>query len=932
MGHKQRNLLLGLLLLGGVGLGLFLHYYNEAFPVASLDFAYSRQEIAQLAEDYLLERGFNLDGFHRAQVFSQRQQQQIFLERTLGLAPTNELARQWLSLWYWEVRWYKPLEKEEYRAEVDPSGRLVGFRHVLAEAAPGDSLAQDRALPLAHRFMVAQGFDLEQYPLIERSTVGRPHRLDHSFTYRRRGFTAGDGGHYRVVVQIAGSQVAAFQQFVQVPKGFSRNYRQVRSQGDLLTLIASLFWIGLGGAMLVVLVQQYRRGRLRWRVGLICGAAVALATLVANINGFAIDSFTYDTTQSYESFWLQWVFAALLGALGGGGLVVLVGTAGEAESRQVLAGGRGWPLGRWSWRRVVGGEFARPALVGYATAGAMLGYVTLFYLLGTQIFGVWAPADVSEYSNAYSTPLPWIYPLLVGLVAATSEEFFFRLLAIPLLLRWTGRRWIALWVPAVVWAFLHSNYPVEPVYTHGLELTVVGLALGWLFLRYGIWSVVVAHYAFNAFMVGYPMLRSSSLYFQVSGILVVGLMGLPAVIALVRLGRRGNLAEEEPEEFLEMEPVEDAVEEEPEPPTAVQVPTGAFPRLTARQRWWILGGISGALALIWGLRTERFGEVHLSLQIDRGQAVERAGAFAHKVGLDLEGYRQVAWFSSRQGADAYTHLVRQVGPGRADSLAASQTAPWMWMVRWFRGGEEEEIRVGVDHRGQIAFFDHRLPESLAGDSLAAAAAQQRAAAFARQHWALALDDSSQFRLLEQRQVERPERLDYVLVWQRLGPQVGEGQFRLSMRVQGSQVGSFQRTYKAPEEFIRTLNETGVGDIGRAVVLAAAVVASLVLAAVYFFRAYRAGELRWGLGLRLGALVVLCEGLGLGGRVAHLFPALRYLSAPGGVHQHAIDQPRPGNFVGGLYGPLDRRPVGRPVSPPVPQRGAAPGLGGPIYRG
>ena len=71
-------------------------------------------------------------------------------------------------------------------------------------------------------------------------------------------------------------------------------------------------------------------------------------------------------------------------------------------------------------------------------------------------------------------------------MATTVEEFLFRLVAISLLLRWFGKTWLAVLLPGVLWAFLHANYAQEPIYIRGLELTVVGVVFGLVFLRFGI--------------------------------------------------------------------------------------------------------------------------------------------------------------------------------------------------------------------------------------------------------------------------------------------------------------------------------------------------------------------------------------------------------------------------------------------------------------
>ena len=59
------------LALGTIGLAVFIRYYNEAFPVASLDFKLNREEAFQKADTYLKTLGYNTGAFESAQIFSQ---------------------------------------------------------------------------------------------------------------------------------------------------------------------------------------------------------------------------------------------------------------------------------------------------------------------------------------------------------------------------------------------------------------------------------------------------------------------------------------------------------------------------------------------------------------------------------------------------------------------------------------------------------------------------------------------------------------------------------------------------------------------------------------------------------------------------------------------------------------------------------------------
>ncbi len=310
------------------------------------------------------------------------------------------------------------------------------------------------------------------------------------------------------------------------------------------------------------------------------------------------------------------------------------------------------------------------------------------------------------------------------------EEFFFRLLAISLLIKWLGRRWIAVLLPAIVWGFLHSNYPVEPIYTRGIELSLVGILLGVVFLRFGIWTTVVSHYVYNAFLGAYPMLNSSSLYFQVSGAIVVGALLVPAIPALFGLVTgRYRQAEEEMDEGAgeEIPPARSVVETVQETAHARK----GYEAYLVDHRKWVIGALFAlaGVGLLVGLPVVQFGERTLELSVSRSNAVEVAEEFCRDLSIDLQGFRRTAWFESSLGSDQYVHLVRHAPVARADTLASRESDPWLWHVRWFKPEEEEEIEVGVNASGEVVLFNHKIAESRAGPELEPEAAQKRVQRF-----------------------------------------------------------------------------------------------------------------------------------------------------------------------------------------------------------
>jgi membrane protease YdiL (CAAX protease family) len=167
------------------------------------------------------------------------------------------------------------------------------------------------------------------------------------------------------------------------------------------------------------------------------------------------------------------------------------------------------------------------------------GYVVLFYLVATQLLGGWSPMDVPNV-DLYATPLPLLGPLALGVVPAFSEELQVRLIGTGALLRLSRKRWLAVVVPGILWAFAHLAYVRDPIYLRGVELTGMALLYGCLLLRFDLTTTIVAHLTYNAGLGILPLLRSGHPYYVANGALVLAGLVAPALGGAVRRIRRGS--------------------------------------------------------------------------------------------------------------------------------------------------------------------------------------------------------------------------------------------------------------------------------------------------------------------------------------------------------------------------------------------------------
>ena len=266
-------------------------------------------------------------------------------------------------------------------------------------------------------------------------------------------------------------------------------------------------------------------------------------------------------------------------------------------------------------------------------------------------------------------------------------------------------------------------------------------------------------------------------------------------------------------------------------------------------------GLAGWSAY-FAFKPYRYGEYARESLIPRAEAVEKAEEIREQLGLELEGYRRTASFSSSLGSGHFTHLLRAAGPERADTLAAEHTSSWHWYVRWFRPLEKEELTIGIDGHGELSYLSHAVPESQEGAELEIEKAEVIAREFLLQYLERDVADTTLYKRLEGRSSKRENRVDHSFVWERTDIKVEDGEFRVIASVHGDRIGRGYKAYKAPEEFLRELRErtaksSVVDTLGTIFLLA-----TLVLCVIHLLRAYRQGDVEWGLPIRLGLLVGL----------------------------------------------------------------------------
>jgi hypothetical protein len=176
--------------------------------------------------------------------------------------------------------------------------------------------------------------------------------------------------------------------------------------------------------------------------------------------------------------------------------------------------------------------------VGLVCGGVLAGSV----LALERLAGAWPPIQPQGFFfYALNSELPALATLLYFLMVALVEELAYRFFAGTWLLAVTGRRWLAVLAPAVLYGATHTGLPFlppeEPFWGRAVVFTLVGCVWGWAFLRFDALTVVLSHYTADLFIFNWPRLGSGDPVQVAKAVATIAVPLVPALLWWLR-GRR----------------------------------------------------------------------------------------------------------------------------------------------------------------------------------------------------------------------------------------------------------------------------------------------------------------------------------------------------------------------------------------------------------
>jgi hypothetical protein len=546
-----------LVLIGIAGLAFFHQFHWMADPQHDVHLAVTREESAARADDFMRDVvGQDVSGYFRTTGWMVDEIAKSFLEQRLGIDETATLAQDGtVRLWAFATRYFRPGHSGNYVVGVGPDGRLLVYRHEIADDARGPSLARDEALSIADaarlRLVPREG----DWQLIEGHSEERPRRRDWHFTWQRLDrqiVTMGAGGRdvglIRVEVVVHGDRADEVISSFQVPNGWAQETNDVTALKQRVMDFDWLvgFWAFVPVALIVSLWCLVRR-RLQWRTVLGLALVAGVVDAIQAINGPPSLMLTYDPSMTWLAFIGSVAWRPVLSSMW---QILLFGLAGEALYRARFPGHLTLQAS-FSWRGLMTRHAAAALAVGALVAILDGCFVNIFYFVGSW-FGFWVPSG-TRYENVYNALLPWLQPLQAGVDPALREDFHYRLFLVPLLALLLGRvlrrerlaLWLAVVASALAWGFTHVGYPQTPFFARGLEVALVGIVVGWLMIRFGILAPIAEHFTSNALYAASDIASAGIPSITLIAYAIVTIPFMVAVVAVIRAHLRGGFIAEQ---------------------------------------------------------------------------------------------------------------------------------------------------------------------------------------------------------------------------------------------------------------------------------------------------------------------------------------------------------------------------------------------------
>ena len=494
--------------------GLVFVALPQLWPLPDMDLDADRGQLISESRAFLTDRGFDVSQAQGSVKLKVDPTKLDYVEEQFSREGVQDLIRNGAKLYWYEVLFKQRDTKVTWRVDVHPTTGVIAWRKAVQDDQRGDKLSQEEARERASiAVRDGLGLDLSDFREVSASSTNRGSRKDHVITYRRR-VSKSPRLDERLTVSVRGGEVSFAGREFEVPAQARRDLKAAEAPRKLLEAVGfTMLAIGAVTAFLVFLghLQEGKvklTGALRW-------TAVVAFCLVAT--SLLRQAWLFGMWETLWPRWVSdvvellqyhvhmaWVFIVILAVI----------AAGDAVDRDT-GNNRGESLWLLSAGKLNHPKVAAASARGFAV-GLCCGLV-LAIVIALEVWLTDGRIDLQPrfyFMTVLNASSPALMSLLIFLPIAMGEEIGYRLFLGTYLESKTGRRWLAILIPALIYGIVHTNFsflpPEHPWWGRAVAMTAIGLVWGWAFFRFDALTVVLSHWTADLFIYNWPRMASDN--------------------------------------------------------------------------------------------------------------------------------------------------------------------------------------------------------------------------------------------------------------------------------------------------------------------------------------------------------------------------------------------------------------------------------------
>ncbi len=518
---------------------VWVQFHSYQINKNYLDISLNHEEAKEEAIKYLKSRGWDISGYTYANNFSKSPgdwgYNPSWWAETAGKRDKKQikLINQQSGSHRWQMRWFKPLQKEEFRISYTKDGSLAYFEHIVSDSLAGDTLPQSIAYNMAKMFlknMPSIGYVENDWMSTDKTIENKPNRIEHYFQWEHSKYSFGDvGSTIRMSIRVRDNKVVRYHRWLEETEETEYEYQNLGWISSFFdNLEDSMFFLSAFVALLFSLF--YFKVSSNWKLASYIAAFMVSIKIISIALELPIAM--YGFFDSEDPFWgaaLAWILPTFMQASFIGFIMLLWITTIDKLYRKLFPHFISIkhflnPI------TFTSKQFFNNYIIGIRSGLLAIAISSIFYFLVDKS-GHYIAYAYLDY-NKILTAIPLLYILLDSIFNAWMLVVGITLINL-IIYQLTNIRWLAIVIAAAIASLEPTLFYTDPVYLSIIGMFIIACIGGILFFRYGILSFAIYALTYFCIYEVILLLFTNQIYNIVTGFIIIALLLFPAIYSII---------------------------------------------------------------------------------------------------------------------------------------------------------------------------------------------------------------------------------------------------------------------------------------------------------------------------------------------------------------------------------------------------------------